>query len=1000
MNFPSHWTGFSISTSLALGIAAGTSLLAATVEDPEASSLRVLPGFRLQRFADERLGVIKPTQVRFDGDGRLWVTTTTSYPQIRPGQEPKDRIVVLEDTDGDGQADRSTVFAEDLHIPLGIELGDGGAYVGSADELLFLRDTDGDGKADERRVVFSGFGTGDTHQTINSFTWGPSGELILSQGLHAISRIETPSGNVTLRQAGVWRFWPHSLRLDPFWDGAMGPHNPFGTVFDRNGRALVFAGNGHGLYDLTPAMVPRGHFLLQPALWSEGRKFGGADIADTAHWPEASRNEYLAGGYLQNTVERFRITPSGSSFRAERLPPLVETTNSAFRVVDLRFGPDGALYLCDWYNPIIGHYQASFRHPDRDSSHGRIWRISAKDRKSVIAPKLEHAPIPVLLEGLLSPERWIQLQSARLLRSGNPGPVEAALRSWLAGAASPADRRDRIAEMVGILTALDRPDLGLLEELAQSPHAAHRSRAARHCGLWAGKIPDPLPLLARLAADPEPSVRLEAVVACAWIPTTRSMEVAAIAADQALDGPLQYAFTQCVHALKPHWLAPFREGRLDLGGKENRAQALSNADRSEDSARRAAERLRRKQEVALDAPTQWSLVENLLAAPGSEHLQVLLAVQTYTVGTNYLPNRHADALQRLALSISPGTPASEGAVQAMERLLDSGATEVRGSVARLAGTLQIPSLESTLARWVESQSASEALRADAIRGLGGYRSTAHTDRIQAAVALHPGSDSIAEASVIALAGPAPIEAARIVGERLSGALDPSVADRLIGALLLHRTATRRLTEALRIKPAHPTSALAGIALLARSGRNEPELVQAFRVSLEGNTVSGIADLKSPGPALDTFLQGVQTGGDPIRGKQVFHRPELGCASCHGIGATSPRLGPDLSALGTSQTPAFLVGAILEPQREVKEGFNSWMLTMKDGTIHQGRLVMETRTEVLLFDAAERQELRLPVSLLADRTQIGSIMPEGLVQSLTREEFRDLIRFLSGLGRKE
>jgi putative membrane-bound dehydrogenase-like protein len=132
-------------------------LLATQTPAEELATLKATVGYSISLFASEADGVIKPTQIRFDGDGRLWVTTTTSYPQIRPGEAPRDRIVVLEDTDHDGRADRSTVFDDQLHMPLGLELGDGGVYVGAADQLLFLKDTDGDGKADVRRVIFSGF---------------------------------------------------------------------------------------------------------------------------------------------------------------------------------------------------------------------------------------------------------------------------------------------------------------------------------------------------------------------------------------------------------------------------------------------------------------------------------------------------------------------------------------------------------------------------------------------------------------------------------------------------------------------------------------------------------------------------------------------------------------------------------------------------------------------------------------------------------------------------
>ncbi|MBX3015889.1 MAG: hypothetical protein KF832_30495, partial [Caldilineaceae bacterium] len=291
-----------------------SSVCAQSVPDPEVQlqGFRVLEGFAVELVASETNGVVKPIQIRFDPDGRLWVAGSVSYPQVIPGVPADDRIVVLEDRDGDGRMEHTTVFAEGLQIPTGLEIGDGGVYVGAATELLHLRDTDGDGRADERRVVLRGFGTGDSHQTLNSFAWGPSGELLMSQGLHAQSRVETPWGLEVLHQAGVWRFWPRTRRLDPFWSGAMGAHNPFGSAFDRWGQPLVFAGNGHGVYHLTQAMIRTDHFLEQRSLWNDGRKYGGGDVVENPVWPAAHQGEFVTGGYLQNTVERFRVTEAGA----------------------------------------------------------------------------------------------------------------------------------------------------------------------------------------------------------------------------------------------------------------------------------------------------------------------------------------------------------------------------------------------------------------------------------------------------------------------------------------------------------------------------------------------------------------------------------------------------------------------------------------------------------------------------------------------------------------
>src|SRR6058998_935725 len=181
----------------------------ARVPDPdpelERKTFQVAPGFEVTLFAADPL-LAKPIQMNFDPQGRLWVASSEVYPQIKPGQVANDKVIVLEDTDGDGRADKTTVFADGLLIPTGVEPGDGGAYVANSTELLHLKDTDGDGKADRRRVVLSGFGTEDTHHILHTLRWGFDGMLYFNQSVYIHSHIETPYGVRRLGSGGIWQF--------------------------------------------------------------------------------------------------------------------------------------------------------------------------------------------------------------------------------------------------------------------------------------------------------------------------------------------------------------------------------------------------------------------------------------------------------------------------------------------------------------------------------------------------------------------------------------------------------------------------------------------------------------------------------------------------------------------------------------------------------------------------------------------------------------------------
>ncbi len=157
--------------------------------ESEMATFEMGEGFEVNLFADESDSVANPIAIRFDPRGRLWVLCTWAYPQLEPDDVPDDKLLILEDTDNDGRADKTTIFADKLDMPTGFALGHGGVYLGEGTELVHLKDTDGDDRADTREVVFTGFGTGDTHQNINSFAWSPGGELMFCQGLHTFSRV-------------------------------------------------------------------------------------------------------------------------------------------------------------------------------------------------------------------------------------------------------------------------------------------------------------------------------------------------------------------------------------------------------------------------------------------------------------------------------------------------------------------------------------------------------------------------------------------------------------------------------------------------------------------------------------------------------------------------------------------------------------------------------------------------------------------------------------------
>ena len=541
--------------------------------EEEMAAFTLAEGYEINLFASEDLGVAKPTQMAWDEKGRLYVACSSTYPQTIPGVKPSDYILVLEDTKGTGRADKSHKFAEGLTMVQGVEPGNGGIYVCDFDQLLHLKDTNGDGRADETKVLFSGFGVGDTHQLINSISHGPDGSLWFSQGLHAFSKIETPWGLSKLEKAGLWQLNPRTLKTQSFFNGGKAGHNCWGVAFDDYNQVFHKSGDRPDGYYSVPGLTrvsnPDEYHPVGP-LFMTSPKTTGLEIIGTQALPDEVQGCAFIGGYFGSVLELHRFIDDGAGFRTEQLPKLLRSSDPSFRPVDVNIGPDGAMYIADWFNPVIGHYQASYADPRRDRTHGRIWRITAKGKKTIKQPDLSAMNAADLLEQLRSPERWTRQQAKRLLFDSDSQQVVAAADAFV----KKITDEHLLLEVAGVFQAHQTSRPALLKRLLSANDARVRAYGTRVIAQWQKDLPDTISLLSKAVQDSHPRVRLEAVVAASYIETLESVGVALHALEFPRDKFVDYALKQTVRSLKPVWAPATQNKAVVFKGTDSQMQYL------------------------------------------------------------------------------------------------------------------------------------------------------------------------------------------------------------------------------------------------------------------------------------------------------------------------------------------------------------------------------------------------------------------------------------------
>jgi hypothetical protein len=487
--------------------------------EDELTAFKIDPRFEVSLFASEEQfpDIACPIQMRWDGQGRMWVSCSTTYPHVYPGQAPNDKIVILEDLDNDGKADTSSVWAEGLNVPLSFEFGNGGVYVSEEPHMTFLKDTDGDGKADLREIPLTGFGCEDSHHALHDFAWTPDGDLIFRESVFHHSQVETPYGPVRQQNSGWFAWEPKLHRLTSF--GTHPSTNPWGVTFDDWGQHVasypIFASAHHALDPPYPEQHPR------PTGLQAYSGVCGQEFVDFPNWPKELQGGMVKVRYKStNRVEFLEWKENEYGYEEEYKFDIIFSSNLSFIPVDLRYGPDGGMYVCDWYNPVKGHAQYSLRDNRRDRTSGRIWRIMPKNAKPANPPKIYGASLPKLLDLLKRREYRYRYWAKREIREMNPLQVKRALDKWVKKL-NPEDPRYRHHQVEALWTYrnVEQENISLLRELLFCENHHARAAATRQLRHWHKLAKDGDKLLTKAAQDTNGLARLEAAIACSYIGT-------------------------------------------------------------------------------------------------------------------------------------------------------------------------------------------------------------------------------------------------------------------------------------------------------------------------------------------------------------------------------------------------------------------------------------------------------------------------------------------------
>ncbi|MBM4068186.1 MAG: c-type cytochrome [Planctomycetes bacterium] len=926
-----------------------------------AKRFKLLPGWEVKVFAAEP-DIVNPIAFTVDERGRLWVVENFEYPRRTPkGQKPRDRIKILEDTDGDGKADKVTTWAEGKDLPIGwdlasgIEVGHGGVFLGAAPYLFFLSDTKNAGKCDKQEILLKGFGSQDTHETLNTLQWGPDSKLY---GLHGVFTHSDVDG-VKLN-AAVWRYDVPAKKFDIF---AEGTSNPWGMDFDSRGQCFLACCVIPHLFHMVPggtykrqaggSFNPYAFGLLNEACdhvhhKESGWAHAGLLVLEGDHVPEPLRGSLIMGSIHGCSIKRDVLRPNGSTFIAGHAPDFAVSGDKNFRPINIRWGPDGSIYVIDWHDQNPCH-QA---HPESwDKTHGRIYKIQRKGAKASPPRDLGKLNTKELVTLLTDDNPYRYRTALRLLSERQDPGVASLLRDLAFGSKL---ERHALRGLWG-LYAVGAFDSRIAVKGLKHANPWFRSWTIRFLG-EANQVQDAhLQEMTRLASDdPAPQVRLQLASTAQRLrkqdrlPLLHNlMKRTEDAKDPFIPLMIWLAYEPCVIAQRSEsmsWL---------------KSNVVGNALTARDIAPRVMRRLAATHDI-----------DELEAC-----VDFLAAVQDSAVRRQCL-----DALVLALKNRKEQQPPSWKRVFAE---LGKDADPRVGELARrLAVNFQDPeAIARALAIAADAKKA-QAARIEAIHDLalshppGGLKVlqelVAHDDRIDVRVE-----------ACRALGSYEQPEVARDLLARWK-ALPERVRAEGVTLLTGRKPWAKELLAAVG-KKAVPRRDLHDNHILRILAFKDQQLVGQVE-KVWGHFRKTPADLQA---LIDRMRGELHAGrGSFERGRKVFDNQ---CAKCHKFDGRGHEVGPNLD--GAARDIEYLLANILDPNRVVGQPYYTRIVELKNGRIETGLLLAEDDKSITLKGENDVHKVILKKNIDGKvQVQDKSIMPEGLANNMTAQDFRDLIRY--------